>query len=174
MTITFAICFALALGLAIVLLFLNKRLEGDVLRTQNDAQRSVAEAKRAADQVIAGIQQESQAALTEAQKLIDQQFAELQQESERIRQHYETESRKIQEAADTLVTKTINDFEPLRKYEHLRDAEAEAQRQLAAALNEATNLRADAQVILTLAREAAAQERTAAIQKARDIHQQAD
>jgi len=174
MTIAFAIGFALALGFAIVLLYLNKRLEGNVLRSQNEAQASVADAQRQADQRIAGIQQESQAAVAEAQKLIDQQYAELNQESERIRQHYEAESRKIQEAADALVTKTIKDFEPLRKYEHLRDAEAEAQRQLAEALNEATNLRADAQVVLTLARDAAAQERSAAVQKAIDIHQQAD
>jgi membrane protein involved in colicin uptake len=54
----------------------------------------------------------------------------MQQETERIRKHYEDESRKIQEAANALVAKTINDFEPLRKYEKLREAEAEAQRQL--------------------------------------------
>src|SRR5208337_853263 len=129
MTIAFAVGFALALGFVIVLLVMNKKLEGDVVRTRNEAQASVAEAQRLADQKIAGVQQESQAAVAEAQKLIDQQFAEMNQESERIRQHYEAESRKIQEAADALITKTIKDFEPLRKYEHLRDAEAEAQRQ---------------------------------------------
>lgn len=92
MTIFFAILFVLALGFAIFVLIKNKQLEGNVLRIQNEAQASVAE----------------------AQKLIDQQFAEMQQESERIRQHYEVESRKIQEAADALVGKTINDLEPLR------------------------------------------------------------
>ncbi len=152
MTIFFAILFLLSLGFAIFFLIKNKRLEDDVLRTQNEAQASVAE----------------------AQKLIDQQFAEMQQESERVRQHYETESRKIQEAADALVAKTIKDFEPLRKYENLRDAEAEAQRQLAGALKEATSLRAEAQTLLEQARNAAGNERSQAVQRAREIREQAD
>jgi hypothetical protein len=152
MTIFFAIFFVLALGFAIFVLIKNKRLEDDVLRIQNEAQASVAE----------------------AQKLIDQQFAEMQQESERIRQHYEVESRKIQEAADALVGKTINDLEPLRKYEKLRDAETEAQHQLAEALKEATGLRTEAQSLLEQARNAAANERSLAIQRAKEIREQAD
>lgn len=152
MTVFFAILFVLALGFAIFVLIKNKRLEGDVLRIQNEAQASVAE----------------------AQKLIDQQFAEMQQESERIRQHYEVESRKIQEAADALVGKTINDLEPLRKYEKLRDAEAEAQHQLAEALKEATGLRTEAQILLEQARNAAANERSLAIQRAKEIREQAN
>ncbi len=119
-------------------------------------------------------QNKAQASVAEAQKLIDQQFADMQQESERVRQHYETESRKIQEAADALVAKTIKDYEPLRKYEKLRDAEAEAQRQLADALTEATSLRAEAQTLMEQARNAAANERSMAVQKAKDIHEQAD
>ena len=99
MIIFFAILFALALGFAIFLLIKNKRLEDDALRTKNEAQASVTEAQNSAYQKIAAMQQESQAAVVEAQKLIDQQFAEMQQESERVRQHYETESRKNQEAA---------------------------------------------------------------------------
>jgi F0F1-type ATP synthase membrane subunit b/b' len=174
MTIFFAIIFALSLGFAIFLLIRNKRLEDDVLRTQNEAQASIAEAQKSADQKIATMQQEAQASVVEAQKLIDQQFAEMQQESERVRQHYETESRKIQEAADALVAKTIKDFEPLRKYEMLRDAEAEAQRQLADALKEATSLRAEAQNLLEQARNAAANERSQAIQRAKEIREQAD
>jgi F0F1-type ATP synthase membrane subunit b/b' len=163
MTIVFAILFLFVLGLAIFLLIKNKKLEDDLLRVQSNAQASVA-----------AMQQESQASVVEAQKLIDQQFAEMQQESERVRQHYETESRKIQEAANALVAKTINDFEPLRKYEKLRDAEAEAQRQLADALKEATSLRAEAQSLLEQARNSAANERSLAIQRAKEIREQAD
>src|ERR1017187_4572073 len=174
MTILFAVLFVLVLGLAIFLLIKNKQLDDEVLRVNNWAQASVAEAQKTAEQKIATDQQESQAAIAEAQKLIDQQFAEMQQESERVRQHYETESRKIQEAANALVAKTIKDFEPLRKYEKLRDAEAEAQRQLAAALTEATSLRAEAQTLMEQARNAAANERSMAVQKAKDIHEQAD
>jgi hypothetical protein len=174
MIMFFAILFALALVFAIFLLLKNKRLEADVLRTKNEAQSSVTEAQNSAYQKIAAMQQESQAAVVEAQKLIDQQFAEMQQESERVRQHYETESRKNQEAADALVSKTIKDFEPLRKYEKLRDAEAEAQRQLADALQEATSLRAEAQNLIEQAKNAAADERASANEKAKAIRDQAD
>lgn len=174
MIITFAILFVLALAFAIFLLFKNKRLEAEVLRLQNWAQTSIADAQKAADQKVAALQQESQASLAEAQKLIDQQFAEMQQEAERIKRHYETESRKIQEAADALVAKTIRDLEPLRKYEKLRDAEADAQRHLADALKEATELRAEAQKLLEQSRIAAASERTLAINRAKEIRGQAD
>lgn len=174
MTIVFAILFVLVLGLVIFLLIKNKRLEDDILRTKNEAQASITEAQNSAYQKITAMQQESQAAVVEAQKLIDQQFAEMQQESERVRQHYETESRKNQEAADALVSKTIKDFEPLRKYEKLRDAEAEAQRQLADALKEATNLRAEAQSLLEQARTAASTERSQAVQRAKALRDQAD
>lgn len=174
MTITFAILFVAALAFAIFLLFKNKRLEDEVFRMQNWAQTSIAEAQKSAEQKVAEMQQESQASVAEAQKLIDQQFAEMQQEAERIKQHYESESRKIQEAADTLVAKTIRDLEPLRKYEKLRDAEADAQRQLAEALKEATSLRAEAQNLLEQSRSAAANERTLAINRAKEIRGQAD
>jgi hypothetical protein len=174
MTIVFAILFVLSLGFAIFLLFRNKRLEDDVLRVQNEAQASIAEGQKSADQRIVAMQQESQASLAAAQKLIDQQFAEMQQEAERVRKHYETESRKIQESADALLAKTLKDFEPLRKYEKFRDAEAEAQRQLSEALKAATSLRADAQIWLEQARNFAANERSLAIQRAKEMREEAD
>jgi hypothetical protein len=174
MTITFAILFVFALAFAIFLFFKTKRLEAEVLRLQNWAQTSITDAQQAADQKVAASQQESQASLAEAQKLIDQQFAEMQKEAERIKQHYETESRKIQVAADALVAKTIHDLEPLRKYEKLREAEADAQRHLADALKEATELRAEAQQLLEQSRIAAASERALAINRAKEIRGQAD
>ena len=167
----------------------RQRCEAETLRIQNEAQAALereverirkhyeSEAIRIqgeAQATASGAQNKAQASVADAQKLIDQQLAELKQEAERIRQHYETESRKIQEAADAHVAKTIKDFEPLRKYEKLRDAEAEAQRQLADALKEATSLRAEAQSLLEQARNAAANERSLAVQKAKDIHEQAD
>jgi hypothetical protein len=174
MIIVLAILFALALGFAIFLLVRNKRLEDELVRVNSRAQASVAEAQQLAEQKIATSQQESQAAVVEAQKLLDQQFAEMQKESERVRQHYEQASRKIQEEAGTATARMIKDFEPLRKYEALRDAEAEAQRQLADALKEANGLRADAQSLLEQARSTATNERQLAVQKAKDIHEQAD
>ena len=48
----------------------------------------------------------------------------VKQESERIRLHYETEARRIQNEAEASLSKVLKELEPLRKYETLRDAEA--------------------------------------------------
>jgi hypothetical protein len=112
--------------------------------------------------------------VAEAQKLIDQQIAELKQESERVRQHYEAEARKAQEAVAALVAKSVAEAESLRKFERLRDAEAETQRQLSEAIQEATTLREQAEALMAQARETATQERSQAIQKAKALREQAD
>src|SRR5208282_2769586 len=141
MTIVFAIIAVVCIGLLIAAMFLNKKLEGQVAAANQEAKRL----RQHYEAETYRVYNEAQVAVAEAQKQIDQQFAEVKQEPERIRQHYETEARKSQEAADALVAKTIKDFEPLRKFEKFRDAEAEAQRQLADALKEAASLRAEAQ-----------------------------
>ena len=127
MTIFFAVLAVIALGFAVYVLLKNKTIEGELVRLQNEAQASVAEARKSAEEQIAAMQQHSQATVAEAQKLIDHQMATMQQETERVRQHYECESRKVQEAANALAAKTVADLEPLRKYEKLRDAETEVQ-----------------------------------------------
>jgi hypothetical protein len=108
------------------------------------------------------------------QKQIDEQFAEVKQDSERIRQHYETEARKSQDAADALVAKTMKDFEPLRRFEKFRDAEVEAQRQLDDALKAAASLREEAQSLMEQTKIAAADERAQAVQRAKALRDQAD
>jgi hypothetical protein len=119
------------------------------------------------------IHKEAQAAVAQAQQLVDQQLAEMKQEAERVRQHYENEAQQSQSAADAIVSKLFKEFEPLRKYEGLGHAEAEAQRLLAAALKEATALRTEAQSLLEQSRAAAADERSQASLKVREIRQQA-
>ncbi len=170
MTIFFAIIAVVCIGLLVAVLFLNKKLEGQVAAANQESERLRQHYELETQRVY----REAQAAVAEAQKLIDQQFAEVKQESERVRQHYETETRKSQEAADALVAKTIKDFEPLRKFEKIRDAEAEAQRQLADALKEATSLRAEAQSLMEQAKIAATGERAQAVQKAKALRDQAD
>ncbi|MGO9479493.1 MAG: hypothetical protein ACLQAH_02060 [Limisphaerales bacterium] len=170
MTIFFAIIAVVCIGLLIALMFYNKKLEGQVAAANQESERLRQHYELETQRVY----REAQGAVAEAQKQIDQQFAEVKQESERIRQHYETETRKSQEAAEALVAKTIQDFEPLRKFEKFRDVEAEAQRQLAEALKEATGLRAEAQSLIEQAKNAAADERLAAEEKVKDIHEQAD
>jgi hypothetical protein len=170
MTILFAIIAVICIGLLIAAMLYNKKLEGQVAAANRESERL----RQHYESETQRVYREAQAAVIEAQKLIDQQFTEVKQESERIRQHYETEARKSQEAADTLVAKTIQEFEPLRKFEKFRDAEAEVQHQLDDALKEATSLRAEAQTLLEQARNAAADERLDAEEKAKDIHDQAD
>jgi hypothetical protein len=170
MTIFFAIIAAVCFGLLIALMFYNKKLEGQVAAANQESER-LRQHYESETQRVYG---EAQAAIAEGQKQIDQQLAEVKQESETIRQHYETETRKSQEVADALVAKTIKNFEPLRKFETFRDAEAEVQRQLDAALKEATSLWAEAQSLMEQAKVAAADERLAAEEKVKDIHDQAD
>lgn len=170
MTLLFAIIAVVCIGLLIAVMFFNKKLEGQVAAANQESERLRQHYEAETQRVY----REAHAAVADAQKQIDQQFAELKQESERLRQHYETETRKSQDAADALVAKTIQEFEPLRKFEKFRDAEAEVQRQLADAVKEATSLRAEAQSLMEQAKNASADERSAAHEKAKDIHDQAD
>ena len=196
MTIFFAIVAVLAIAFTMFVLVKNKKLEVDLFRVQKEAQASIADSQSSANQLVTVAQQEAQASIAEAQvsadrrvtvaqqeaqvsvaeaqKLIDQQMTAIQQEGERIRQYYEAESRNVQEAANAVLAKTIKEFEPLRKYETLREAEAEAQRQLADALEAARSLRAEAQNLLAQTKDAAADQRLAAEEKVKDIHEQAD
>lgn len=170
MTLFFAILAVICFGLLIALMFYNKKLEGQVAAANQESER-LRQYYESETQRVYG---EAQAAIAEGQKQIDQQLAGVKQESERLRQHYETETHKLQDAADALVARTIQDFEPLRKFEKFRDSEAEAQRQLADALKEATSLRAEAQNLMGQAKTAAADERSTAEEKVKDIHEQAD
>jgi hypothetical protein len=170
MTIVFAIIAIVCIGLLIAAMLNIKKLEGLVAAANQESERL----RQYYESETQRVYSEAQASVAEAQKQIDQQFAEMRQESERVRQHYETEARKSQDAADALVAKTIKDFEPLRKFEKFGDAEAEAQRQLADALTEATNLRTEAQSLLLQAKHAAADEREVSVQKAKALRDQAD
>ena len=171
----------LLLGLLIAAFLWSRRLERRVserdvkivalieekLRIQNEAQASVSFAQKQ-------YETEAQAAVSNAQKLLDQRLAEMKQEAEQVRQHYETEVRRIQTETDAALSKAVKELEPLRKYEGLRDAESETQRILADALNEANSLRTEARTLLEQSRTAAAEERSAAIEKVKDIHEQAN
>src|SRR4051794_33358432 len=77
------------------------------------------------------IHTEAVGAISNAQQLVDQQLADLKEEGERIRQHYESEALKSQEAAEALVSKTLAELEPLRKFESLAQTEAEIRSVLA-------------------------------------------
>src|ERR1044071_32997 len=170
MTITFAIIAVVSIGLVTVLVFLNKALEGKVTAANQESERLRQHYEPETHRAYA----EAQAAVAEAQKQIEQQSDELKQESERIRRHYEAEARKSQEQGDALVAKTAKDIESLQRFASLRDAELEVQHALDEALKEATGLRTEAHNLLERAKDAGAEERSAAKEKAKDIHDQAD
>jgi len=84
------------------------------------------------------------------------------------------EARKSQEAAEALLARTLQELEPLRKYESLRDAESDIEHVLTGAMTEAIALRKDAQTLLEQSRTAAVEERSKATQRAKEIRAQAD
>jgi len=170
MTILFAIIALACFAILIVVLVSNKKLEQKVAAEKQETERL----RQYFESEKTRIFSESQASLAEAQRSLDQQSEDLKQEAEVTRQHYEAEARKSHEVAEALLAQTIKDLEPLRKYEHLGDAEAAAQRQLAEAMEEAAALRTEAHSLLEASRSAAANERASAPLRARDIHEQAD
>ena len=170
MAIFFLAITLVCVGLFVAAMITNKRLEKRVAERDAEAERL----RQYYESESLRIQTEAQTALKDAQTLVDQQVAEMKEESERIRQHYEDEARKTQTAADALVTKTLKELEPLRKYESLREPEAEAQRMLTEAFAEASGLRQEAQSLLEKARTASAHERAQAIQRFKDLSRQAD
>ena len=155
----------------------RKHCEAEALRIHGEAKASIAAAQKVVDQRVADAQTtvaeaqnrveqqliEVQASLGEAQKLVDQQLVQMKEDAERARLHYEKEARHYQET-----------LEPLRKYEGVREVEAEAQRLLAEALKEATSLRAEAQTLLEQSRATATEERSQVSRKAKEIREQAD
>ena len=164
---------------------IRKHYETEAVRIQVEAQGALDQKRSEMDAEAVKMKSESQARIAEAQKAAlnaiseaqvtaDRRRAELDAETTRIREHYELESRKVREETEALVSKAFKELEPLRKYEGVRDAEVEAQRQLAEALNQAASLRAEAQSLLEAARTATKEERAEIIQKANDAKRQAD
>lgn len=177
MTIAFAILAGIFLILFLVMLFQNQRLRNEMahqkteiasLTEQTDAHRRYYEAE------ALRIHNEAETAIANSRQLVDQHLAELKLEGERIREHYDAEAKKSQEAAEALLTKALKELEPLRKYESLRNAEVEIKQVLATAMAEATALRKDAQTLLEQSRTAAAEGRSQAFQRAKEIREEAD
>jgi cellobiose-specific phosphotransferase system component IIB len=170
MIIVLVIITLACLGGLVAALVVSKKLEQKLAAEKQETERL----RQYYESETSRVYNEAQVALGEAQRSLDQQSEDAKQDAERVRQHYEAEARKLQQAAEALLAKTIKDFEPLRKYEHLRDAEGQAQHQLVDALKEASALRAEAQSLLDQSHAAAATERSQAAQKAKDIQEQAD
>jgi hypothetical protein len=168
---TFFLVFTLLLLLLLVAAyFWNRRLEAQIV--ERDGVIAAQDEQFAAEK--ARIQSEAEAAVAKAQHLVEQQRAEIAKEFERVRDHFETESRRVQTDAESHISKLQSDLQLLRKYEGIKDAESETHRLLNEALGEATALRSEARTLLEKAKAAAADEKAAAVEKVRDIHEQAD
>ena len=170
MAIASLIVALICVGLFIFATVNNKRLEKRAVAAEAEAERL----RQYYESETLRIRNETQSALANAQALLDQQLEEAKQESERVRKHYQSEAHKSQAAAEALVAKTLEEIEPLRKYQSLRDPEAEVQRLFADALAEANSLRQEAHGLLEKARSAAADDRAKALQKAKEFRQQAE
>jgi len=170
MTIFLAILVVVSVGFLVVVLIKNKKLENSVAAANQESDRL----RQHYESEALRIYNEAESAVAKAKASVDQQHTDFKQESERVRQHYETEALKVRQAADALVSKTLGELEPLRKYGALLNAEAEIKRTLADAMTEATALRKEAQTLLEKSRTAAAEERSKAIQRAKEIREQAD
>jgi len=176
-TIALAVLAAVFLILFLFMFFRSQRLQDQVAQGKIDLsalQQRAEIVQQRHDAETTRIQTEAQEGISKAQQLIDQHISELKQESDRIREHYDGESRKAYQASEALLTKTLQELESLRRYQSLRDSGADIEGVLADALSEAAALRKDAQALLEQSRTAAAEERSKAAQKAKQMQTQAN
>ena len=162
--ITFlTILFCIASATAAVLFLLKQKNE-----------KAFAKERAQASAEISRLSAESMAAAANAQSIMERKTAELDAEAQRVREHYETESRKIIEDIHADLVKARNELEPLRALAPLQQSEAEVRATLAGALVEASALQTQAQTLLEQSRQAAAEERKVGQQRAKELYDQAE
>ena len=102
------------------------------------------------------------------------EIAELEADAERVRDHYESESRKIIEDIHADLVKARSELEPLRALASLQQSEAEVRARLASALVEASALQSQAQALLEQSHQTAADDRKQGQQRAKELYDQAE
>jgi len=163
MSTLFSILFCVASATAAVLFFLKQKAEKAFA---SERERTAAE--------IARLGAEAATATANAQTTIDRKTAELDAEAQRVREHYEAESRKIIEDIHADLVKARAELEPLRALAALQQSEAEVRATLAGALAEAAALRTEAQALMEQSRLAALDERKQGHQRAKELYDQAE
>lgn len=141
---------------------------------EREAQAKVDAAMRLYEGEVQRVNAQIREQLTKAQGLVDREREDLRLEAARVRAHYEAQARKVQDEADAIVAKTLNEVTVLRKYQSLKDAEADTRAQIATALQEAASLRIEAEALIEASRAAAREEKTLAQKRAVELRQQAD
>ena len=130
--------------------------------------------KRKAEKALVGERERAAAAMANAQNTVEQKIAELDAEAQRVREHYETESRKIIEDIYAELSKAQAKLEPLRALSALQQSESEVRATLANALAEATALRTEVLALLEQSRQSAADERRQGQLRAKALFDQAE
>jgi hypothetical protein len=153
---------AVAYGAAILLFFQKRKVERAL---SDERERAAAEINR--------LSSEATAAAANAASTIERKTAELDAEAQRIREHYESEARKVIEDTYADLAKARAELEPLRALLALQKSEAEVRATLSNALAEATALRAEAQALADKSRQQAAEERKQGQQRAQELYEQA-
>ena len=162
--ITFlTVLFCIASATAAVLFLLKQKNE-----------KAFAKERAQASAEISRLSAESTAAAANAQSIIERKTAELDAEAQRVREHYETESRKIIEDIHADLVKARNELEPLRALAPLQQSEEVVRATLAGALVEASALQTQAQTLLEQSRQAAEEERKVGQQRAKELYDQAE
>jgi hypothetical protein len=122
----------------------------------------------------ASIRTRFEAGFAAAQNQLDEHLAAVERESERIRKHYEAEASRISIEAHAALAESATRHEAIKKYEKMLQAEADTARIVEAAIASAQALRHEAEIALEAARRVAVQEKSQAVEKAKEIRFQAD
>jgi hypothetical protein len=163
MTTFLTILFCVASATAAALFFLNQKNEKAFAK----------ERKRAAAE-IDRLGAEAATATANALSTIERKTAELDVEAQRVREHYESESRKIIEEIHSDLTKARNELEPLRALGSLQQSDAEVRATLSGALVEASALQSQAQTLLAQSRQAVADELKRGQRRSKELYDQAE
>ncbi|MFZ2277625.1 MAG: DUF4041 domain-containing protein [Prosthecobacter sp.] len=135
------------------------KLASELARLSQEEERIVAEAA---------------AAKAMGKRTLEQKTAELEAEARVVREHYETESRKIIEQMHLELVQAKAELEPLRSLSALQQSEEEVRTMLAGALAEATALQAEAVALMEQSKKEALEERKVAHQRAKELYQQGE
>ncbi len=159
------------LALAVVALFLwSQKLNARIAALRVEAERTrdlhAADLHRATS--------EAQDTIRAAQAVVDDQLAALPGEIERVRLHYEEETRKIHVAAEAQLGKALNELNGLRRFAALGAAEGEVRQKLENAAREAESVRAEAVKLLDDARTWCEEDRRKAADQAKHLIERAN
>ena len=138
------------------------------------AQEAALEAQRGFEVERGSLRLRAEQALKDAARQLDEAFRELQNKSESLRQHYEAEARRAEEAITARLSQALDELETLRPFKDLLHAEQEVQQRASAAIEEADRLRQEAAALLDSAKAQGLQERTEARQRAKELQEHAE